>query len=336
MKIAFVTTRPDKASFRFRVVQYLPYIEQKGLKYDILILPRDFWSRRQFFNQLKAYNVVFWQKRLLGGWDLWQLRRNCQYLIYDFDDSVMYNDAKDGKFISRRLARRLENMVKTADRVIAGNEFLEEQAKLHTSERKITRIPSVVDLNLWKSERHEPQSNQNIIVGWVGSQSTLPYWMEKLSLWKSISRKYPNVIFKVICDDTEKTFSAPQYKDFRFQATEWTEPRQVEDCNELDIGLMPLPDNLWTRGKCGFKLIQYLSLAKAAVASPVGVNNQIVIHDKTGLLADSDEDWIHGLSELIEDQNRRIKLGEAGFLHVKENYSLEAWVDRFCLVLQRN
>jgi len=110
MKVAFVTTRPDKASFKFRVVQYLPYIEQKDLEYDILILPRDLWSRRRFFSQLGTYDVIFWQKRLLGRFDLWALRRNSRYLIYDFDDSVMYNDAKDGNFDSHRLTRRFRKM----------------------------------------------------------------------------------------------------------------------------------------------------------------------------------------------------------------------------------
>jgi len=106
MRIAFVTTRPEKASFKFRVAQYLPHIEQKGLGYDIFILPRDFWSRRRFFKLLRDYDVVFWQKRLLSRLDLWDLRQNSRYLIYDFDDSVMYNDANDGNFNSLRLAHR--------------------------------------------------------------------------------------------------------------------------------------------------------------------------------------------------------------------------------------
>jgi len=130
-------------------------------------------------------------------------------------------------------------MAKTADRVIAGNEFLEDQAKRYTDEKKIMQIPSVVDLMHWKSVKHDPQNNQNIVIGWVGSQSTLPYWTDKLPLWKSISSKYPNVIFKVICDDTEKTFAAPVYEEFRFQAIEWTEAGQVRDCDEFGIGMMP-------------------------------------------------------------------------------------------------
>jgi len=328
MKVAFVTTRPDKASFKFRVVQYLPYIEQQGLEYDILVLPHNLWSRRRFFNQLSAYDVIFWQKRLLGRLDLWDLRRNSRHLIYDFDDSVMYNDAKDGNFDSHRLIRRFQHMVKAADKVIAGNEFLEEQAERYTNEEKIVRIPSVVDLNVWRVKVFPSHASKDIIIGWVGSQSTLPYWVDKLPLWKSISRKYPNVVFRVICDDTAKTFSAPIYKDFRFQATEWTEAGQVEDCNTLDIGLMPLPDTPWTRGKCGFKLIQYLSLGKAAVASPVGVNRQIILHGKTGLLAETDEDWINGLSLLIENEEKRLELGHEGYRHVQENYSLQAWCDR--------
>jgi len=333
MKIAFVTTRPDKASFKFRVVQYLPYMEQAGLQYDVLILPRDVWSRRRFFSQLGTYDVIFWQKRLLGRLDLWDLRRNSRYLIYDFDDSVMYNNAKDGHFDSHRLIRRFRKMVETADRVIAGNEFLEEQAKRYANEEKIVRIPSIVDLNVWRREDFPAQASKDITIGWVGSQSTLPYWSDKLPLWKSISRKYPNVIFKVICDDTAKTFSAPAYKDFRFQAIEWTEAGQVRDCNKLDIGIMPLPDNPWTRGKCGFKLIQYLSLGKAAVASPTGVNSKIILHGETGLLAQTDEDWINGLSLLVENEEKRLELGHAGYRHVQDNYSLQAWRDRFCRAL---
>jgi len=336
MKIAFVTTRPDKASFKFRVAQYLPHIEQKGLKYDILILPRDFWSRRKFFNKLISYDVIFWQKRLLGRIDLWDLRRNSRYLIYDFDDSVMYNNTKNGNEYSYRLNRRFQNMVEHADLVIGGNPFLLEQAAPYADAQKLVRMPTVVDLEIWKTETPKTSATGDIIIGWVGSQSTLPYWMDKLALWKTISRKYPQVVFKVTCDDVERTFSSPEYQVFRFQAVEWTEASQVRDCDVLDIGIMPLPDNRWTRGKCGFKLIQYLSLAKASVASPVGVNSDIILHEKTGLLAASDEDWMNGLSLLIENEEKRLELGSAGYQHVKENYSLQAWCDYLYSLLTRS
>jgi len=335
MRIAFVTTRPNKASFKFRVAQYLPCFEQKGLKYDILILPRGQWSRRLFFKQLRNYDVVFWQKRLLSWLDFWDLRRNSRYLIYDFDDSVMYNNTKNGNEYSHRLNRRFQNMVEHADLVIGGNPFLVEQAAPYADVQKLVRIPTVVDLEVWKTETPEAAATGDIIIGWVGSQSTLPYWMDKLALWKTISRKYPQVMFKVTCDDVERTFSSPEYRDFRFQAVEWTEASQVRDCDELDIALMPLPDNLSTRGKCGFKLIQYMSLGKAAVASPVGVNSDIILDKKTGLLAASDEDWINGLSLLIENEKKRLELGSAGYQHVKENYSLQAWCDFLYSLLQR-
>lgn len=336
MRIAFVTTRPDKASFKFRVVQYLPYFEQKGIQYDILVLPRGLLSRRQFFRQLSAYDVIFWQKRLLGKIDLWDLRRNSRYLIYDFDDSVMYKDAKNGDYYSRPLANRFQNMVRAADLVIAGNEFLERQAAQFIDTDKLVRIPSVVDLDIWELPSHKPHTTEDIIIGWLGSQSTLSYWIDKLSVWKSISRKYPEVIFKVICDDTERTFSSSEYKDLRFQAAEWTEARQVQDCAEFDIGIMPLPDNPWTNGKCGFKLIQYLSLAKAAVASPVGVNTKIILHGKTGLLANSDEEWLKCLSQLIENREKRLELGNVGYRYVQKNYSLQAWCDHFYSVLLKD
>lgn len=329
MKVAFVSTRPDKASFKFRVVQYLPYVENMGVSCNILLFPRGFFARREFFRRLAEFDIVFWQKRLLGELDLWSLRRNSRHLIYDFDDSVMYNDAKNEKFDSSRLSRRFRQMIKTADRVVAGNAFLAEFAARYGEGEKIITIPSGVDVSVWDANRRKPRLESEVTIGWLGSQSTLPYWMDKLPVWKTISRNFPRALFKVICDKTEKTFSSPEYNCFNFQAIEWTEANQVSDCATFDIGIMPLPDNPWTRGKCGFKLIQYLSLGIPAVASPVGVNSEIVLHEKTGLLADTDEQWAGCLGELIENRAKRRALGDKGYLHVKENYSTQAWLASF-------
>ncbi|MDX9786791.1 MAG: glycosyltransferase family 4 protein [Desulfobacterales bacterium] len=329
MKVAFVTTRPDKASFKFRVAQYLPYIQESGLDHEILIFPHGFFARRRFFSRLAGFDIVFWQKRLLGRMDLWSLRQNSRHLIYDVDDSVMYHDSKRGQFDSSRLARRFQRMTETADRVVVGNGFLGELAARYNDGGKIIKIPSVIDTNVWHTPHRKSSEEKEVTIGWLGSQSTLPYWIDKLPLWKNISRNFPRVKFTVVCNDVEKTFSSPEYKQFNFQPIEWTHAKQVANCAAFDIGVMPLPDNPWTRGKCGFKLIQYLSLGIAAVASPVGVNSEIILHGKTGLLADSDDEWTACLSQLIENREKRSALGNNGYHHVTENYSVQAWLASF-------
>jgi glycosyltransferase involved in cell wall biosynthesis len=329
MNVAFVTTRPDKASFKFRVMQYLPYLRDSELDHEILILPRNFFARQRFFRRLRDYDTIFWQKRLLGRIDLWALRKNSRRLVYDVDDSVMYNDAKDGNHFSRRLSRRFIGLVATADQVVVGNDFLGKYAARDIDDKKIVKIPSVVDMNVWGTRHRKTDSKNEVIIGWVGSQSTLPYWIERRSVWKTICRRFPQVIFRVVCDGVEKMFSAPEYDGMAFQAVEWTEASQVADCAAFDIGIMPLPDNPWTRGKCGFKLIQYLSLGIPAVASPVGVNTDIVLHEETGLLADSENAWTVCLSRLIENRESRLFLGNNGHQHVMKHFSVQAWLGAF-------
>lgn len=329
MKVAFVTTRPDKASFKFRVMQYIPYLRNSEFNCEILILPRNFFARRSFFWRLDDFDIVFWQKRLLGRMDLWTLGKNSRRLVYDVDDSIMYKDAKDGNFYSRRLARRFKHMVEAADQVVVGNEFLGKFAARHIDVEKILKIPSAVDMNVWDAKYRKTGSKNGVIIGWLGSQSTLPYWIDNLSVWKTICQRFPQVIFRVVCDGVEKMFSSPEYEGMAFQTVEWTEAAQVANCAAFDIGIMPLPDNPWTRGKCGFKLIQYLSLGIPAVASPVGVNTDIILHEETGLLADSEEDWTVCLSELIEDREKRLLLGNKGHHHVMKHYSLQAWLGAF-------
>lgn len=329
VKIAFVTTRPDKASFKFRVMQYVPYLKESGIKHEILILPRGFFARRLFYKKLKNFDVVFLQKRLSGKWDLRDLFNNSNRLIYDLDDSVMFNDGINDDFYSKKLELRFRRMVMRADRVVVGNEFLGKLASRYIDRRKLMTIPSVVDMNIWDARFRQPAERKAIIVGWVGSQSTLPYWKERASTWKRICEKFPQVIFRVVCNEVTAIAALPEYAGIALQPVEWTEDSQVENCASFDIGIMPLPDNPWTRGKCGFKLIQYLSLGIPAVASPVGVNTDIIRHGQTGLLADSEEAWLENLGKLIESRERRHFLGNNGYRHIRENYSLQAWLSSF-------
>jgi glycosyltransferase involved in cell wall biosynthesis len=329
MKVALVTTRPDKASFKFRVMQYIPYLQDSGINYEIFILPRNIFTRRFFFRRLNDFDIVFWQKRLLGRIDLWSLRKNSRRLLYDVDDSVMYNDTLDGNFYSRKRSKRFKQMVEGADQIVVGNEFLGEFAAMFTEAKKILKIPSVIDMNVWDMKYRKAGSKSKVIIGWVGSQSTLPYWIEKLSVWKTICQRFPQVVFRVVCDGVEEIFSSPEYNGMAFQAIEWNEAAQVENCATFDIGIMPLADNPWTRGKCGFKLIQYLSLGIPAIASPVGVNTDIILHDKTGLLAETEEEWIVCLKLLIENQEKRLMLGNKGHDHIMKHYSLQAWLGVF-------
>jgi glycosyltransferase involved in cell wall biosynthesis len=178
-------------------------------------------------------------------------------------------------------------------------------------------IPVTIDTDLYKNEYRTLK--EEICIGWSGSVTTVEHFETKIQALADIKRKYKEkVYFKIIGD-------GKYYNELlQTEGLPWKKETEVQDLSEFDIGIMPLPDTEWAKGKCGLKGLQYMALGVPTIMSPVGVNSEIIQDGENGFLADSDEEWINKLSLLIESVQLRKKLGDAGRKTVEEKYSIHA------------
>jgi glycosyltransferase involved in cell wall biosynthesis len=313
LKIAFLITKYENASARYRVLQYLPYLNSHGVTHGLYAIPTGYSERLRLFRKLRAYDLIFLQRKLLDlvSWKF--LRRNARQLVYDFDDAVMFRDSKRTNPLSAQRQKRFDRTVRGADMVIAGNSYLRDFAIRENL--KTVVIPTSVDMERYTEKK--PVSSHNVVIGWIGSRSTLPYLERIKSILDDIALSYSSARLKIVADDFFECEKMPVIKK------QWSYEDEIADLHTFDIGLMPLTDDPWSRGKCGFKLLQYMAVGVPVVCSPVGVNREIVSDGIDGFHAGSDEDWIEKIGLLIRDADLRLQMGKRGREKVKNLYSVE-------------
>jgi glycosyltransferase involved in cell wall biosynthesis len=318
MKILFLVARLDNASTRQRVLQYRPYLERSGVTCEVVPAPASLAAKRELWRRLPNFDTLFIQRRLFQPWEVWLMRRAVKRLVYDFDDAVMFKDRatkQTGNF-TRRL--KFRSMVRHTDLVIAGNAFLRERARAFS--RRVEILPTPVDM-----DRYQPKTRfdtERVTIGWIGSRSTLKYLEDIQDELEQLAERYPHVQLKIVADHflTGKRLTViPKRWDF---------DTEIADLHTFDIGLMPLRDDSWSRGKCGFKLIQCMAVGVPVVCSPVGMNRDIVDHGVNGLWAGDAQGWLDSLSTLVDQPQWRHELGAAGRKTVAERYSLQVHAPR--------
>lgn len=217
------------------------------------------------------------------------------------------------------LGSKIDGVMHRADLVTAGNPYLAQRAASAGSSR-IELLPTVVDLDRYPLVE-AGKVGSAVVVGWIGSPSTAGY-LQKVSPAAARLKDMYDVHFVAIGARPDQVAGTP------FEAILWTESTEVEELQRLDIGIMPLDDGPWEQGKCGYKLIQYMACQHPVVASPVGVNNQIVEHGQNGFLAQDGKDWEMRLAQLIEDRDLRRSFGRRGRRDVERTYSLQVQIER--------
>ncbi len=312
MKIAFLSTRPSKPSYRFRIEQMLPYFAARQHQCDTFFLPPNAWWRLLFYRKLAVYDAVVLQKRLLSRVELFVLRSRAQRLIYDVDDAVMYTSSGDDHW---RRRRRFAAMMRAADLVVCGNKFLIDEAARDTDRTLL--MPTCIDTDIFRPGLRTDRSHA-LTVGWTGSRSTNAYLND---VFPALAQLHGAVLVKII-SDTVAGFDFSRLGRVPHIFIPWTPKTELADTASFDVGLMPLPDNRWTRGKCGFKALQYLSLGIPAVCSPVGVNRDIIHDGVDGFLAENPDDWFPIVARLLKDSFLRETIGRAGRRRVEEAFSL--------------
>jgi glycosyltransferase involved in cell wall biosynthesis len=218
-------------------------------------------------------------------------------------------------------------MVKGSDVVIVGNQFLKNEVLKVDRGKKVFVIPTCIDTNLYPYKK-KISNSQEIILGWIGTKGNLKYLKKLEPVFETIRQRFPQAKLKIVSNDFYDSSHLSTIKK------PWKLEEENEDLISFDIGLMPLNDDLWSRGKCGLKIIQYLSVGVPVVCTPVGINSDIVKDGENGFWATNDQEWVDRLSTLIQNQELRSQMGLKGIEAVEREYSLVVTSEKFFQVLQ--
>ncbi|HTJ48652.1 MAG TPA: glycosyltransferase family 4 protein [Cyclobacteriaceae bacterium] len=348
MKILFFVPYPlkESPSQRFRFEQYFPLLDSQGTQYKIQsFLTKDNWRifnqkgsiaqkglalasgfARRFNGLFKAmrYDFIFIHREMspigppVFEWFIAKILR--KKIIYDFDDAIWLTDKQEESTLFRIIKWRskVKYICRVSYKISCGNEYLQKYALLFNPNSIIN--PTTVDTD----HEHNPSladfsvKRKNITIGWTGSHSTLKYLTEIVPCLQKIQQLYPTAEFLVIADKRPTL----DLKSFNFIF--WNKETEIQDLASIDIGIMPLPDDEWAKGKCGFKAIQYMSLNIPSLVSNVGVNSTIVDHNINGFLCETQDDWFKYLDQLLRNENLRQVMGKQGRQKIICHYSVRS------------
>ncbi len=351
MKALFITPhRIDAASSRYRVYQYLPYLQSHGVEIEV----RPFVDSAEFFDlvyraghvgrkalytlrsyarrwldliDLKDFDLVFVHKESLPyGPAIFERAAAARLpLVFDFDDAIyLPNTSQANRWLSwLKQPGKTAEIIHLSRAVIAGNAVLQSYAFQFNPVVHV--IPTPIDTTLY-TPRPTPRAQSEIVIGWMGSHSTQPYLHLLDGALQTLHQRYKLQV-RVIGGE----YALP---GVNVVCRPWQLENELSDLHGFDIGVMPMPDNPWTQSKCGFKALQYMAAGLPAAASPVGVNREIIQDGQNGLLANSEAEWVAALTELIENPSRRQALGESGRATVEARYSLNIHAPRMLEILQ--
>lgn len=329
MDVIALVASPDHVCARYRLLAFRPWLEQAGHRLELLAWPQRWWNRLGFGRILRQADAVILQRRLLPAWQLYSLRCAARHLIFDFDDAVLLRDsyARKGLHSPRRLLN-FAATVEAADRVVAGNAFLRDEAAQWTDARRVHVIPTCIDTARYPSAEH-PRAGAGVQLVWVGSSSTLRGLEAVQPLLEEVGRRCRGLSLKLVCD----RFLRLQH--LAVIDCPWSEAEEAADIAAADIGISWVPDDLWSRGKCGLKVLQYMAAGLPVVANPVGVQAEMVRHGETGFLAETPEQWAEAVGRLAANPALRRQMGQAGRQRVETSFSVAAGAARWLEVLRR-
>jgi glycosyltransferase involved in cell wall biosynthesis len=357
-KVLFVGLhRPWRSpSQRYRIEQFLPHLKTNHLEfgYSYLLNEADdgvFYSSGNYFGkfkilikstlkrlfevyfEVKNYEYVFVQREafMLGTAFFEKLYAKKAKLIFDFDDSIwMHNISEANKKLAfLKNPAKTSEIIKNSHQVVVGNSFLANYASRFNS--NVTIIPTSIDTDEYnRTMEYSVKPDKKVCIGWSGSQTTIEHFRLIESVLKKLQNKYgETVCFKVIGD------ASYENKELNIKGIAWQRANEISELEEIDIGIMPLPDDEWTKGKCGLKGLVYMSMQIPAVIQDVGANKEIIQNGVNGFLANSDEEWFEKLSVLIKNFELRKQIGKSGRISVLKNYSVDSQKDAFLKIFEQ-
>jgi len=336
------------ASSRMRFYQYLPFLESQLIHVETAALLDDSYIRNlncgnstdwpsilgSYVKRVRSlarshqFDLVWVEAEVfpwLPDWgELWLSWKRIPYVV-DYDDAAFHRyDLHPVIAVRWVLGKKIDRVMKRAALVVAGNSYLAHRAR-QAGSRRIEILPTVVDLRRCPAQLSHRGSD--FVIGWIGSQSTTRYLrplqevLRQAANWEGTSLRF-------VGSGKWSLTGVPT------DVVDWSESSEVQAIQSFNVGIMPLQNDPWARGKCGYKLIQYMSCSLPVVASPVGVNGEIVEHGVNGFLADTEAEWLSALSRLRSQPQLCEEFGRAGRKRVESAYSLDVTAPRLVTLLK--
>jgi glycosyltransferase involved in cell wall biosynthesis len=327
MRLLALVDAPDHVCCRYRIRAFEPALARAGWSLTCQALRRGMFSRPGQLAQAEQFDTVILQRKLLPRWQLDLLRRHARQLLFDFDDAVLFRDSyhRLGPYSARREAR-FAATVQLADAVIAGNDFLADCAlRAGAPAERVRMIPTCIDPGLYPAQAppYRPADAPHTDLIWIGSGSTLRGLQQQQPLWDRLGGEIPGLRLRIVCDQF------PSLKRLPVVPIPWAQEWEARDLAAGQIGVSWLPDDPWSRGKCGLKVLQYQAARLPVIANPVGMQAELIEDGVTGFLPATPEQWVSAVQTLAADAELRRRMGLLGRQRLESDYSLDAWSETF-------
>lgn len=352
-KISFYT-RYDRlgASSRIRFLQFIPKLQEYYQINTYCLLPNEYilnlysGKKQNKLMMLSQYIKRFWQvvtdksEHIIIEKELFPFLPYClekiclankKYII-DIDDAVFLNYERSQNPIKKYLLQnKFNHLFANSNAVLAGSPYLQEKS-LRSGAKNVVYYPTVIEWDNYVKRTHlVNKTNDEVIIGWIGNNSTVKYLG---MIKKPLEQVAESNLYKI------KLIVIGAKLDFSITGVEvhhvpWSENSEIDSINDIDIGIMPLQDTDWERGKCAYKLIQYMACGKPVIASAIGANNVVVADGENGYLCADSCEWLSAFTKLITDKSLREKMGESGLARVKRSYTVDSNIMIFKQMLEK-
>ncbi|AFL82355.1 glycosyltransferase [Aequorivita sublithincola DSM 14238] len=349
MKIIYFTKYTRKgASSRLRSYQYFPFLEEAGFSVSVFPLFSDKYLNQLYNGKVSKITILnCYFKRLIN---LYKISKKTKVVIekelfpylpawaeqflsflginyvVDYDDAIFHNyDKNRNSFIRFLLKNKIDVVMRNSKCVMAGNSYLKSRAD-EAGAKRVYIIPTVIDLNRYTVQEKDI-SNTNFVIGWIGSPSTFKYVQEIAPVLKELALNGASI--HIVGANGDLGFT----KNVTFIS--WNEESEVNNISNFDVGIMPLEDTPWEKGKCAYKLIQYMACGLPVVASPIGMNNEVVHSGENGFLASTNLEWSEALNKYKNNPDLRRRNGKFGKAIVEEGYTVKSRIDSLLEIIKK-
>lgn len=318
-----------KPSTRLRMLPLAKALRQRGHDVSMAEVPTTLAGRLQLLLEVGRHDVVVLQKKLFPVAYVAMLRKINPRLVFDVDDAVMFHELERGQPVTGKYFRRFAAVAAASRAVVAGNAYVAAMAAAAQprGEQRTTVLPTPIDIAALAA-RGNHGSKHEVTVGWIGTKSNLRQLMPLIPILRDVQTEMPQLVLHIVSDGT------PDLAGVHSIVKPWRAAEEQADLHGFDVGIMPLEDSLWNRGKGGYKLLQYMAAGVPAIASPVGINAEIIDHGTNGFLAGTLAEWKDCLLVLARDAGLRHRMGQVARTTVEQNFSLARYLERYVAIVE--
>ncbi|MGO9115550.1 MAG: glycosyltransferase family 4 protein [Thermoguttaceae bacterium] len=328
MKVLALIESADHVCYRYRFNALAWSLAQEGLLLDALPIQRGVGRIPTLLAGSRA-DIVILQRKLLPAWQLAILRRHATCLVYDIDDALFRRDTYTWKNQqSHSRLSRFRGIVRAADAVLAGNEYLTQFASIYVDPSRVHFVPTCVEPSWYPLASHR-RSGSWARLGWIGQRCMLPSLDAMGEHLIAIGKRLPDVSLRVISD------ALPQISGVRMELRPWSSATEAAELAATDIGVSWLCDDLWGQGKCGLKVLQYMAAGLPVVANSVGVHRKMIVHGQSGFLVDTPDEWAEAVALLAENPSLRHRMGTTARRIVENDYNVSRWGPKVARLLRQ-